>query len=286
MRTLRVLGIYAAAVLATALVLSFPVQSVCEHFGWFTGKPWDKFFRRCAMIMAVVGLWPMLRTLGMATWEQVGLRSPPLLAVMRTAAGWMLAFLMVNLLGGAAMFAGDRVWNGFAWADVLKPLAVGLGVGVFEELFFRGVIFGALRREWGVARALWVSSLLYAVLHFWSAPPKEVAGVLPAIVSLTTLGALLTWCYVRSGSLFLSVGVHAGAVTALRILLAVTEEGRQDIDWLFGSGAFVLVNGAAAWPALLLLWLALVGFERVMTRSYGRGDQKLGKNRAGDTLPG
>ncbi|MBI5687463.1 MAG: CPBP family intramembrane metalloprotease [Verrucomicrobia bacterium] len=286
MRTLRVLGIYALVVLAAALALSFPVQWLCEQFGWFVDKPWGKFFRRCAMLAAVVGLWPVLQTLGMATWGQMGLRSAALPAVVRTVGGWVLAFAAMMLLGGAALFAGDRVWNGLAWSDLLKPVAVGVGVGVFEEFFFRGVIFGALRREWGVARALWASSLLYAALHFWSAPPKELAGVLPAMVSLTGLGALLAWCYVRSGSLFLCVGVHAGAVAALRMLLAVTEEGRGDLGWLFGSGAFKLVNGAAAWPALAVLWLALSGFERVMTRFYDRGDQGMGERRAGAVLPG
>ena len=286
MKTLRVLGIYAVAVLAVALVLSFPTQWVCEHFGWFVGKPWGKFFRRCAMVAAVAGLWPMLRVLGMAKLEQLGLRTPPVLAVVRAAAGWVLAFAAVMLLGCAALFAGHRVWDGFAWSDAVKPLVVGVGVGVFEEFFFRGVIFGALRRDWGVARALWASSLFYAALHFWSAPPAQLAGALPAMVSLTALGALLTWCYVRSGSLFLSVGVHAGAVAALRMLLSVTEAGGENMAWLFGSGAFELVNGVVAWPALVVLWLALAGFERLITRFYDRGNQGMGERRAGTVLPG
>jgi membrane protease YdiL (CAAX protease family) len=283
---LRILGIYALAVLAAAWVLSFPVQWICEQSGWFAGKPWGKFFRRCAMAMALAGLWPMLRALGMARWEEMGLRSPLAPALARTAGGWVLAFLAMTLIGGAALFAGDRVWNGFEWSDMLRPVAVGVGVGVFEELFFRAVVFGALRREWGVARALWASSLLYAALHFWSAPPKELAGVLPAMVSLTALGALLAWCYVRSGSIYLCMGVHAGAVAALRTLLAVTEEGRGDLGWLFGSGAFELVNGAAAWPALAVLWLALGWFERLMRRSYDRGDQGMGKRGTGTGFPG
>ncbi|MCX6900229.1 MAG: CPBP family intramembrane metalloprotease [Verrucomicrobia bacterium] len=286
MKTLRVLGIYSVAVLAVALVLSFPTQWVCEHFGWFAGKPWGKFFKRCTMVTAVAALWPLLRELGMANLAQLGLRSKVVLAVLRAVTGWALAFGAMMLLGCAALFAGHRVWDGFAWLDAMKPLAVGVGVGVFEEFFFRGVLFGALRRDWGVAQALWVSSLLYAGLHFWSAPPAQMAGVLPAMVSLTALGALLAWCYVRSGSLFLSIGVHAGAVAALRILLAVTEDGGENLGWLFGSGAFELVNGLAAWPALALLWLALAGFERLITRFYDRSDQGMGKRRAGTVLSG
>ena len=284
-KTLRVLGIYTLVVLAVALALAFPAQSLCEHFGWFAGKPWGKFFRRCVMLSAAVGLWPMLRMLGMASRERLGLQLPLTQAVLRAAGGWMLAFAAVMLLGCAAWVAGDRVWDGFAWAVVMKPAAVGLGVGVFEELFFRGVIFGALWREWGATRALWASSLIYAVLHFCSAPPSR-AEMLPALVSLTALGALLAWCYARSGSLFLSVGVHAGAVAALRIMLTVTHGGGGELGWLFGSGAFTLVNGMAAWPMLMLLWLALEGFERIMTRLYVCRDPKMGERRAGIGLPG
>lgn len=286
MKSLRVLGVYTAAVLVVALALSVPAQWVCDYFGWLTGKPWGKLYRRCVMVAALAGLWPTLRVLGMASWEGVGLRGPVAAAVLRAVGGWALAFVAVGSLGTAAMLAGDRVWNGFEWSGMVKPVAVGVGVGVFEELFFRSVIFGALRREWGVARALWASSLLYAALHFWSAPPREMEGVLPSLVSLTSLGALLAWCYVRSGSLFLAIGVHAGAVAALRTLLAVTTDGRQDLSWLFGSGAFEFVNGAAAWPALVLLWLALAGFERMVTRFYGGGNQTMGESRAGAVLPG
>ncbi|MCX6907650.1 MAG: CPBP family intramembrane metalloprotease [Verrucomicrobia bacterium] len=286
MKSLRVLGIYAVAVLAAALVLSFPAQWVCEQFGWFAGKPWGKFFRRCAMVAALAGLWPTVRVLGMAGWQRLGLASPPALAVGRTAVGWGLSFAVMTLLGWVAVWTGNRVWEGFAWSEAARPVAVGALVGVFEEFFFRGVVFGVLRKEWGVAQALWASSALYAVLHFWSAPPETLAEVVPALVSLTALGALLAWCYERTGSLFLSVGVHAGAVAALRILLAVTHGGTKELNWFFGSGAFTLVNGVAAWPLLALLWLALAGFERVVTRFYGRGNQAMGERRAGTVLPG
>ncbi len=285
-KTLRLLGIYTLTVLAVALVLSFPVEGICEHFGWFIHKPWGKFFRRCVMIVAVAGLWPLLRALGMAGWERLGLRSPLVPAAARVGGGWVLSFAAVMLVGWAAVLTGNRVWEGFTWSEAARPVAVGAAVGIFEELFFRGVIFGALRRDWGVARALWASSLIYAALHFWSAPPKEMAGVLPALVSLTGLGTLLAWCYVKSGSLFLSIGVHAGAVAALRIMLAVTHGGGEELNWLFGSGAFTFVNGAAAWPVLALLWLALAGFEGCIARFYARRNPRMGEGRTGTGLPG
>jgi len=285
-KTLRVLGIYTVVVLAAALVLSFPVQWVCEQFGWFAGKPWGKFFRRCAMLAALAGLWPTVRVLGLAGWQSLGLASPAALAVARTAGGWAMGFGAMALLGWVAVLTGNRVWEGFSWSEVGRPVTVGVAVGVFEECFFRGVIFGALRREWGVARALWASSAIYAMLHFWSAPPEAWMEAVAALVSLTALGALLAWCYERTGSLFLAMGVHAGAVAALRILLALTHGGATELNWFFGSGAFTLVNGVAAWPLLALLWLALAGFERWMARLYADGDQGMGARRGGVGLSG
>ena len=97
---------------------------------------------------------------------------------------------------------------------------------------------------------------------------------------------MLAWCYVRTGSLFLSIGVHAGAVAGLRLWFAVTHGNGETMVWLFGSGAFELVNGAAAWPLLGVLWLALAGFEACVTRFYVRRHQGVGGGRAGTALSG
>jgi hypothetical protein len=283
-KTLRALALYALAVLVVAGAVSFPAQALFHQLGWFADKPWMKFFSRCASLAAVAFLWPLLCALGMSSWAGIGLRAPLLTAVLRAAGGWITAFGGTMLLGMAAVMAGNRVWETGRGAGFGSPLLVGMAVGIFEEVFFRGLIFGALRREWGAAWALWISSVFYAALHFVGAPPKSVMGVLPALLSLTLFGALLAWCYARSGSLYLSIGVHAGCVTALKWWAELTDSGAAGMEWLFGSGRFKLVNGLAALPMLLLFWIALRALDRAFRVSHVDDAGKLGPGGAGPGL--
>jgi membrane protease YdiL (CAAX protease family) len=69
----------------------------------------------------------------------------------------------------------------------------------FEELIFRGWLLGGLREHWGDSRALVVSSGLFALIHGdpWATP------------ALFLLGCVFGWVYLRSGSLYASIILHA-----------------------------------------------------------------------------
>ena len=286
MKTFRALGIYAAAVLVVAFVASFPLQAVCQHFGLLAGKPWFKFFSLSLKVAALLGSWPLLRVLDMASWEGIGLRARGWLGAARAAAGWSVGFAGTMALGACAVWAGNRTWEQGPLASLWPALATGVMVAIIEETLFRGVIFGALRREWGAMRALWVSSVFFGTLHFVAAQPKGALATVAAFVSLTAIGAVLAWCYHRSGSLYLAIGVHAGCVTGLKWWMELTHRGGPEMDWLFGAGRFRLVSGAAAVPMILVLWLALMAFERAL-RSRNVGDnEKLGAGGSGPVLPG
>ncbi len=68
-----------------------------------------------------------------------------------------------------------------------------------EEVFFRGFVLGALARRWGLAAGVAASSLMFSLAH------GSWALLIPAFVA----GALLSWLYIRTGSLRASVLVHA-----------------------------------------------------------------------------
>jgi membrane protease YdiL (CAAX protease family) len=87
----------------------------------------------------------------------------------------------------------DQGW-GFAWA------VVGICVmpGVFEELAFRGVIFGALQRVLGSTEALIVSALMFAILHL----------AVPSMPHLFVMGLALGWLRIRTGSLLPGMLTH------------------------------------------------------------------------------
>ncbi len=82
------------------------------------------------------------------------------------------------------------------WALALLVILVG---PLFEELIFRGWLLGGLREHWGDGKALFVSSLLFALIHGdpWATP------------ALFVLGCVFGGVYLRSGSLYASLMLHA-----------------------------------------------------------------------------
>ncbi|MDQ7842798.1 MAG: CPBP family glutamic-type intramembrane protease [Armatimonadota bacterium] len=82
-------------------------------------------------------------------------------------------------------------------------------VPVGEELFFRGFVYGALRR-WGIPLANVLSAFFFAAVH------HQVVHFLPVFL----LGIILAWLYERTGSLLPAMLVHAlnNAVAILQTL--------------------------------------------------------------------
>jgi membrane protease YdiL (CAAX protease family) len=70
-----------------------------------------------------------------------------------------------------------------------------------EEIFFRGFLFGALRRR-GLVVATLVSGLAFGLAHVASAP-------IGFLVPLALLGMILALIYERTGSLYPSMALHA-----------------------------------------------------------------------------
>ena len=88
----------------------------------------------------------------------------------------------------------DADWRLFLWLLLL----VGLVIPAAEELFFRRLIFGALR-PLGVLAALFLSAAIFGALHWF----------IYGIWVLTFFGIMLQWIYLRSGNLLTSFLAHA-----------------------------------------------------------------------------
>ena len=67
-------------------------------------------------------------------------------------------------------------------------LAAAVGAPLLEEIFFRGALYGALRRRYGVPIALLASSAFFAILH-----PQLPLGFLPIALLGATFCALYEW---------------------------------------------------------------------------------------------
>jgi membrane protease YdiL (CAAX protease family) len=70
---------------------------------------------------------------------------------------------------------------------------------VVEEVFFRGFLYSAFKKNWGVLPALFISSVLFSVVHL------QVYSFIP----LFLIGWLLAYLFEKTRSLFPAIFLHA-----------------------------------------------------------------------------
>ena len=120
-----------------------------------------------------------------------------LLFVLERAAGWL------TVRDWRWNEAPGAVWLRSAWLALLANLLAAAG----EEAMFRGYLLPGLRRAWGKGAALAVMAVLFAVPHLLVSGVAETHwAVFTAALALP--GLMLGWTALRSGDLWLPVGIH------------------------------------------------------------------------------
>jgi membrane protease YdiL (CAAX protease family) len=141
------------------------------------------------------------------SWHALGLRTPSMnqlwlgvgtaLAAQVTVATYAA---IVQLLGLDVLVPGTNVPEKLFEQRLVLPLvgvATVLVAPLAEETFFRGFVFGGLRR-YGFFWAALASGLMFSVAHL------NPGGLLP----LTLVGILFAWSYSRTGTLWTNVTAH------------------------------------------------------------------------------
>jgi len=284
MRPLRALVIYIAVVFIGGALLA-PwlyrlVQLFARSFPHAANAPFHRFLDRSFLIFALAGLWPVLRSLGVNSWRDIGL-VPPHGHWKKLFGGLLLGFLTLAVVAGSAVGFGDRVFD--PTLNAHKIVAAIFGgvvtaalVAALEEILFRGGIFGGLRRVLYWPFALLISSMIYALVHFlqsaeaagtvgWDSGlillPRMLGGfadvhaILPGFFSLTLAGVLLGLAYQRTGNLYFSFGLHAGWIFWLKIYGHLTVQAPEATTWFWGSAK--ITDG---WLAFFVLAVALAVF--------------------------
>lgn len=246
-------------------------------------QPFHRFVSRSFLLLGVIGLWPFLRSIGIHSRAQVGLGRQAGSRWRLLGLGFMIGF--GSLLIGAVLTVslGARSFNtGHTVPAILGHVAnaslAAVAVAILEEVFFRGAVFGALRKTFEWHFALFLTSAIYAIVHFFerSAAPETVTWVsglvslgqmlrgfvdishlVPSFFSLLLAGWILGLAYQRTGSLYVSIGLHAGWIFWLKSYGFLTRGEPGANEWIWGSGK--LIDG---WIALVLLAMVLAGIQR------------------------
>jgi membrane protease YdiL (CAAX protease family) len=100
-----------------------------------------------------------------------------------------------------------------------------IGAPVVEELFYRGLMLGALERRFGAVPAVVVSATVFGLSH---QNRLTAQGVVLVMVSLAVLGAVLAVLAVKTRRLGASIVTHMtfNAVTVVAVLAGMSVSGR------------------------------------------------------------
>lgn len=233
-----------------------------------TAFDFDSYFHRALLLVAVVLLWPLLRSLQVRSARDLGLQKN------RRAAtdgiiGFLIASIPLFVCGAVLVEIGVySLRQNFLWSKMPAVLAASLVVPIVEELFFRGFILGVLVRGLPKLTAILLTSALFSIIHFLKPPenvtPNESINWLSGFISignsfwqfrdplllgagfltLFAIGWILADARLETRSLWLPIGLHAG--------------------WIFANGTF---SKAAHRQSLILPWLGkdlLVGILPLM----------------------
>jgi membrane protease YdiL (CAAX protease family) len=198
-----------------------------------------------SQLSALLLAWLALRLVAGRDWpRQVALRRPGLahvgLAILIFPAALMIGQGMADLaqrLHVPHFFDVEQTVRGLGqycpwWLTVLL---VGVGPGLWEELWCRGFLGRGLVGRWGVVGGIVFTSLFFGVMHI---EPHQV-------IYAPVVGAILHFVYWTSRSLWLPMLLHA-ANNSLAVLAVSKSSPLPQLRQLE-----VLDRAAAAYPALV-----------------------------------
>ena len=117
--------------------------------------------------------------------------------------------LIISVFGSLPTSPNQDAVEALTEIDNRRMAAVGVIMApIVEEMLFRGMIFGSIRKKSMVAAYL-VSVVLFAVYHVWQY--VVVSGsfeLLLSAIAYVPIGFVLAFCYDRSGSIWTSIFFH------------------------------------------------------------------------------
>jgi len=256
-----------------------------------------RVMRRMMLLLTCAALVVARRRLAIyATVKQAFQTSPRISFV---ANGWAIGISSVSVVIPVMVAFGAKQWCpqigsvGEGLVVMAEFTLSAVAVGFIEEALFRAFVLRLFMRRMSTWTAIVLSSLLYAVLHFFAIPVRVHPGfdllvgfrtvgqfflpvmreayvlshpdlwntsILPTTLSLALLGIVLAHSYMRSGSIYFSVGLHAGWVFGIKAWAKFVVSTHGVPEWFWGSRK--LVNGVVGSVFLMLTWLFIVAAYR------------------------
>lgn len=252
-------------VLITASALLMP--PVYHLVDLFVSDPRpDRIARNIGKLLLVISMILMIRYLSFSKVE-LGYQQARKAFLHGMFQGWLIGLIiliaLVIPLWAMEVLVYRPAGNGELQLKLLLKAIIGgilsgIAIGLLEETFFRGMIYSAIKKQSGLIWAMLLSSFLYAILHFLKTQPHPTATaiqwdsgiiLLPSIIdhmtsihsldsmlALFIAGIFLVLVREITGSLAMSIGIHAGWVTVIKTTKYLTDNDENtSFSWLVGD---------------------------------------------------
>jgi membrane protease YdiL (CAAX protease family) len=280
----RLLAYFVATLLFGAFVappLYWTAQrlSARHAFGFLAQFGFETVFHRALLIGALLFFWPLLRSLRIRNWRELGLTRNNH-SLRDVSVGFAAAAIPLLFFGALLVIFGVySVRPSISFGVLAQRSLSAIVVPFIEEPLFRGLILGILLRSTSPAIATFLTSALFSILHFLKAPESSsgvitwnsgfvsIANaftqfgqpllVLAGFTTLFLLGWILADARIRTRSLWLPIGLHAGWIFASAIFNKVARREMELLPWLGKSlliGIAPLCVGLISW-AIVRAWL-------------------------------
>lgn len=246
-----------------------------------------RYFNRAVMVSFFLLAWPFFRWLGLSNKGSHWL-------MLQKNPHWFSHFGIGFLVAAGTLLALGGVYIGIEWYRIYddhKPvyrmfasaIGPGLSVAFLEEFLFRGVIFALVLRTMKPFSGLVFLSAFFAAVHFLKPPEKlelppvewdtgfwllgkifgqwgNIDFLVAELILLFCVGWVLGWARLKTGSLWMSIGLHAGWVFGIKFFSAATRKSAplaEMIPWAgpnlrvgFNSVIVVCLCGVIVWLIL------------------------------------
>lgn len=287
MRALTIFLLLIAVSLVISALVSYPLYLLLQDL--VQDRP-QKLINAMGKLLLIPGFILVIRHYGIANKQHLGYGLPKKLFLKELLQGWLVGLLILGLLSAVLILMEVRLLAELTddlpliiVNAALTGLIGGLLIGFIEETFFRGGLFGCIRKEQGFLLTLILSSLLYAAAHFISPPPLpegDVMGWFSGLVmiggafeelnrwqtynsflALFMVGAFLSIVRERTGNIAYCIGLHAGWVFVIKVTKNITVLDYYGPN-LYLVGEYDGITGHLASGWLLCLCLFFLFFWR------------------------
>ena len=220
------------------------------------------------MFLLLMPRWAALRWSERQPWRRLGLNVDRALQSNLSAFGWglLIAKALLGLIVGLICIKGWGHWQGeFSFNALLNALLLCLGVGLAEELIFRGWLWTELTVLVGPATGIVGQACLFSLVHTrFNLGLTAMVGLLMGLMMLGLVLALLR--RLQQGSLWGCIGLHGGLVGGwFMIQNGLLDISMESPTWLVGPGGMHAnpLGGAVGISALaIILFSQLILFHR------------------------